>query len=410
MTAPRSSVHLVPPPASKPIDHGPGALVGWNGFRAPTDFADSPLSRALREQPILLGLFLPIQAGGWTNSTLPRTTDWSFEYNKALVLRAEELGFDLVFALSQWLPKGGYGGVFDGQALDSFTAIAALAALTKKIMLISTLHVLYGPWHPLHLAKFGATLDHITGGRWGINVVTGHRAVEHEMFGWDRIEHDRRYELAAEFVEVLQRLWQDTENFSFKGESSWAMEGGFVTPKPTYGRPILVNATGSEAGFAFAGRYSDIVFVTSPAGSDIDSALEALPAHTERVKNAARAVGREVKTLLNPLVIARPTEKEAWALADAIVAHVNTASPKGFSTFNSDAQAWKGREGRADPYAKIGGNIYIVGTPEQVVDQFQGLKQAGIDGLQLSFFDFKEDLEIFGAEVLPLMRQAGLRN
>ncbi len=184
---------------------------------APTDFPESPLSRAL-QQPVLLGVFLPIQAGGWTQSTLPRTTDWSFEYNKNLTLSAEALGFDLVFALSQWLPKGGYGGVFDGNALDSFVAVAAMAAVTTRIMLISTMHVLYGPWHPLHLAKFGATLDHISGGRWGINVVTGHRAIEHEMFGWQQIEHDRRYALASEFIEVLQRLWSETENYSFKGQ------------------------------------------------------------------------------------------------------------------------------------------------------------------------------------------------
>jgi len=391
------------------IEHKPGSIVGVPSFKAPTDFPQSPLSRALAE-PVLLGLFLPIQAGGWTNSTLERSTDWSFEYNKNLTLKAEELGFDLVFALSQWLPKGGYGGVFNGQALDSFTTIAALAALTKKIMLISTIHVLYGPWHPLHLAKFGATLDHITGGRWGINVVTGHRAVEHEMFGWNRIEHDRRYELASEFIEVLQRLWQDDENFSFEGQSSWKLGGGYVSPKPNFGRPVLVNATGSDAGIAFAARYSDIIFVTSPAGSDIESALESLPAHTKRVKDAALGVGRTVKTLLNPLVISRPTEKEAWALADAIVAHADTRTPKGFQTFNSDAHAWKGREGRNDPYAKIGGNVYIVGTPEQVVERFQGLKDAGIDGLQLSFFDFKEDLDNFGENILPLMKQAGLRN
>lgn len=391
------------------IEHKPGSIVGVPYFAAPTDYPLSPLSQALK-QPLLLGLFLPIQAGGWTNSTLERSTDWSFEYNKNLTLKAESLGFDLVFALSQWLPKGGYGGVFNGQALDSFTTIAALAGLTKKIMLISTIHVLYGPWHPLHLAKFGATLDHITGGRWGINVVTGHRAVEHEMFGWNRIEHDRRYELAAEFVEVLQRLWQDDENFSFEGQSSWKLGGGYVTPKPLFGRPVLVNATGSEAGIAFAGRYSDIVFITSPAGSDIKSALESLPAHIKRVKDAAIGVGRKVRTLLNPLVISRPTEKEAWALADDIVAHADTRTPLGFQSFNSDAEAWKGREGRNDPYAKVGGNIYIIGTPEQVVEQFQGLKDAGVDGLQLSFFDFKDDLDNFGENILPLMQQAGLRN
>ncbi|MFX5680462.1 LLM class flavin-dependent oxidoreductase, partial [Acinetobacter baumannii] len=83
----------------------------------------------------------------------------------------------------------------------------------------------------------------------------------------------------------------------------------FVTPKPNFGRPVLVNATGSDAGIAFAGRYSDIVFITSPAGSDIDSALQALPAHTSRVKAAAIDVGRKVRTLINPMVVVRETEK-----------------------------------------------------------------------------------------------------
>lgn len=68
-------------------------------FASPLDFPDSPLSQAFA-QPILLGLFLPIQAGGWSASTLPRSTDWRFDYNKDLVLKAEDLGFDLVFALS----------------------------------------------------------------------------------------------------------------------------------------------------------------------------------------------------------------------------------------------------------------------------------------------------------------------
>lgn len=389
--------------------HRPGAIVGWERFAAPTDFPDSPLSQALK-QPVLLGLFLPIQAGGWSASTLPRSTDWGYDYNKDLVLAAEALGFDLVFALSQWLPKGGYGGVFNGDALDSFMTTAALTAVTKRIMLISTIHVLYGPIHPLHLAKYAATLDHISRGRWGINVVTGHRAVEHEMFGSQRIEHDRRYELAAEFLEVVQRLWSDTGNWSFKGESPWKLDGAFVSPKPRYGRPTLVNATGSDAGIAFAARYSDIIFVTSPSGSSFASAIESLPAHTARVKQAARDVGREVRTLLNPMVISRETERETWDYHDAIVAHIDNDPKASFNRFDSDAHAWRGRVGVDAPKRRaIGGNVEVIGTPEQVVEQFVQLRRAGVDGLQLSFFDFKPDLEFFGDRILPLMKQAGLR-
>ena len=130
-------------------------------FREPGDIPESPLARVL-QQPFLLGLFLPIQDGGWTPSTLPRTTTWAFDYNAALAKRAEELGFDLVFGLAQWTPKGGHGGEIRYReiSIDSFMTVAALAPITSRILLISTIHVLYGPWHPMHLAKFGATLDH----------------------------------------------------------------------------------------------------------------------------------------------------------------------------------------------------------------------------------------------------------
>ncbi|MFP4848783.1 LLM class flavin-dependent oxidoreductase [Paraburkholderia sp. BR14264] len=376
--------------------------------RSPVEFNDSPVARAL-EQPLLLGLFLPIQAGGWSASTLPRTTDWNFDYNLALVQKAESLGFDLVFALSQWLPKGGYGGVFNGQALDSFMSLAAMTARTERIILVATSHVLYGPWHPLHFAKFSATLDHISKGRWGINVVTGHRAVEHEMFGWQRIEHDRRYDLAGEFLDAVQQLWSQPENFSFVPElSSWKLDKAFVTPKPQYGRPLLVNATGSDAGIDFAARYSDVVFITSPAGSEIEAALTALPAHTARVKATAAKYGRKVRTLINPMVICRDTEAEALAYRDAIVAHGDEGS---FHRFDSDAHAWRGNaEQRNQAAARaVGGNISIVGSPQQIAEYIVRLHRAGIDGVQLSFFDFQPDLDFFGARVLPLLREAGLR-
>src|SRR6195952_2639698 len=169
-------------------------------LKGPFDFSDSPLSRAAR-QPLLLGVFLNLQ--DINISSYPTSNSWTFDYNVDIVRQAEALGFELAFSRTQWLPKGGY----DGEAsLDAFVALGAMAAITKNILLISTIHVLYGPIHPLHLAKYGATLDHISKGRWGINIVTGHRAVEHEMFGWDRIEHDTRYELAGELFDVVQRL------------------------------------------------------------------------------------------------------------------------------------------------------------------------------------------------------------
>jgi FMNH2-dependent dimethyl sulfone monooxygenase len=378
---------------------------------SPTDYPQSPLSQALR-QPVLLGLFLPIHHGGWSSSNLPRTTDWSFDYNAKLTQKAEKLGFDLVFGYSTWQPKDGQGPTRTEAGLDAFIATASLAAITSRILLISTIHVLYEPWHPIHLAKFGATLDHISKGRWGINVVTGHRAYEHELFGWSQIEHDRRYELADEFVTILKRLWSETENFSYKSQSSWQFKDAYISPRPLYGRPILVNATGSDAGIEFAGRHSDIVFITSPAGGDIESALSSLPAHTARVKQSAIANGRLVRTLLNPLIVVRETEKEAEEYAQAIIDHADYESIAGRSRVSSDAHAWRGHKKgnlRHDVGSAIGGNVQLIGSPEQITEQLLQLNKAGVDGFQLAFYDFEPDLDFFGKRVLPLLKQAGLR-
>ena len=108
--------------------------------------------------------------------------------------------------------------------------------------------MLFGPWHPLHLAKFGATIDHISGGRWGINVVTGYAPREARMFGGEHVEHDRRYEMAGEFTDILCRLWGETEDLTLQGKF-WSLEKAFVTPKPRFGRPSPGECDG------FSGRY-----------------------------------------------------------------------------------------------------------------------------------------------------------
>ncbi|KAK1544575.1 methanesulfonate monooxygenase [Colletotrichum paranaense] len=384
---------------------------GGPELKGPLDFQDSPLRKASR-QPLLLGLFLNLQDINF--STHPTTNTWTFDYNVALVRRAEQLGFELAFSRTQWLPKGGY----DGEAsLDAFVALGAMAAVTESILLISTMHVLYGPLHPLHIAKYGATLDHIAKGRWGINVVTGHRAVEHEMFGRQRIEHDQRYRMAGELFDVVNSLWNETENISYEGKvSPWRVENAWITPKPQFGRPILVNATGSPAGIEFAARYSDLIFITSPGMAHIDSALETLPAHIANIRAAVEAQGRSgVKIIINPIIVSKDTPEEAWAYAESIAEGAKIqAGTKKFGTANgaydSDAHAWRGRKDAKDNKGlNLGGNIEIIGSPEQVVEQLDALHKVGIDGVQINFYDFAPDLEYFGEKILPLLKDAGLR-
>ncbi len=375
---------------------------------APVQFPDSPLSRVIR-QPLILGLFLPVQSGGWSASLLPRTTNWTFDYNAALTRRAEQLGFDLVFGLAQWTSKGGYGGIskYREDSLDPFIAVTALSAITERILLISTIHVLFGPCHPLHVAKFGATIDHISSGRWGINVVTGYSPREARMFGGHHIEHDRRYEMAGEFTDMLCRLWGASDDLTLQG-TFWSLEKAFVTPKPRFGRPVLVNATGSQAGIEYAATHSDLVFITSPAGHEIDAALAALPAHNAVIKAAGAKHGRELRTIINPMIVCRETDSEAQRYHQAILDAADRGAIEGFVAHQrgGDAVAWKAH---GDTHRALGGNIQIIGSPDHVVDKLIGLKRAGCDGIQIAFFDFAPDLEFFGNAVLPLMCQAGLR-
>jgi len=151
------------------------------------------------------------------------------------------------------------------------------------------------------------------------------------------------------------------------------------------------------------------VFITSPAGVNIGQALESVPPLAQRLRHSAEQCGRRVRTVINPIVMCRATEREAWAYHDAIVAHVDPTHR--YDSFDSDAHAWRGRDATdAVKRRAIGVNLHVVGSPDQVVDQFVQLRAAGCDGFQLSFYDFQPDLEFFGAHVLPLMKQAGLRH
>jgi dimethylsulfone monooxygenase len=375
---------------------------------SPLSFSDSPIAQAMK-QPMLLGLFLPIQSGGWSPSTLPRTTTWEYDYNARIAKRAEDFGFDLLFGLAQWTGKGGMGGEmrFREQSLDPFITATSLASVTSKIILISTIHVLYGSWHPLYLAKCGATIDHISKGRWGVNIVTGFVPSEARMFGRDQLPHDRRYVMATEFVDMLQALWASDDNISHDGQF-WQMIEAYVTPKSDYGRPLLVNATGSSAGIAYAAKHSDLVFITSPGGGHFDAAVAALPEHIAEIKGAARKLGREVKTIINPMVICRSTTRKAQDYYDAIVEKADLGAIEGHvgRRVAGDAQGWKTDLGA---YRAVGGNMQIVGSPDEIVDKFVKLKQAGCDGVQLTYFDFEPDLAYFGQEIIPRMKQAGLR-
>ena len=375
---------------------------------SPSAFPESPLSR-IAAQPMMIGLFLPTQTGGFSQSTLPRGTRWDFEYNKQLTLTAENYGFDFVFGLQQWVQKGGFGGEINYREnfLDPFITTVALGALTKSIVTISTVHILYGSWHPLHLARFAATADHITGGRFGLNIVTGYDAKEPLMFGMNRIDHDRRYEQADEFTAVMEDLWAGEENLTFDGDY-YHLDGAYISPRPRFGRPILVSASASPAGFSYAARHSDIVFTSSPAGAVFENAIVALPEHVKQIKQAFTKTGRTGKVIIFPMVVCKPTRAEAYAYRDAIVDQADLGSIAAYSNRHAkgDAHGWL-QHVPADRV--LGGHIQIVGDPDDVAKAIAQLHEADLDGVQIGFYDYGPDLDFFAEAVLPRLEKLGLR-
>jgi dimethylsulfone monooxygenase len=376
--------------------------------RSPLSFPDSPLSQAVK-QPMMLGLFLPTQTGGFSQSTLPRSTRWEFDYNRDLTLTAERYGFDFVFGLQQWLGKGGFGGEtrYRENFLDPFISTVAIGALTTRIITISTVHILYGHWHPLHLARFGATADHISHGRFGLNIVTGYDQREPLMFGMTRIQHDERYQRADEFSSIMEDLWAGDENLTYNGRF-YQLEGAYVSPRPAYGRPILVSASASPAGFEYAAEHSDIVFTSSPAGADFDGAIDALPAHTAQIRAAYAKTGRAPKIIIFPLIVCKKTRAEALAYREAIVSHPDSDSISAYFARHTagDAHGWK----QHDASDRIlGGHLQIAGSPQDVADAIERLKLAGFDGIQIGFYDYGPDLDFFAEHVQPLLAERGLR-
>jgi len=120
--------------------------------------------------------------------------------------------------------------------------------------------------------------------------------------------------------------------------------------------------------------------------------------------------------VINPIIISRDTPNEAEAYAQSIVDgkpkqdNVQTFSNTSAKAYDSDAHAWRGRKDAKNKQGYgLGGNIEIIGSPEQVVEQLVALHRLGIDGVQLSFYDFKLDLQYFGEKILPLLEKAGLR-
>jgi alkanesulfonate monooxygenase SsuD/methylene tetrahydromethanopterin reductase-like flavin-dependent oxidoreductase (luciferase family) len=152
--------------------------------------------------PLKLGLFMPNCSYAYSISSRKQDLDdWTYESNLRIALRAEEMGFELLFPVAKWR---GYGGVTNylGTSLETMTWASALLTRTSRIKIFSTVHVPL--FHPVVTAKMGVTLDHLSQGRWGLNVVSGWSEREFGMMGIEVMPH-------AETVSAHSGLYRNSQ-------------------------------------------------------------------------------------------------------------------------------------------------------------------------------------------------------
>src|SRR3984885_57282 len=155
-----------------------------------------------------------------------------------LARMADEAGIDFLLPIGRWK---GYGGDTDyqGGTLETITWGAGLLASTKRIPVFGTVHAPL--FNPVIAAKEMVTADHIGEGRFGLNIVVGWNEGEFEMFGVEQREHDVRYEYAQEWIDAINLIWSDQDDFDFQGKY-FNMKGVRGKPKPYAGtRPLMMN-------------------------------------------------------------------------------------------------------------------------------------------------------------------------
>jgi FMNH2-dependent dimethyl sulfone monooxygenase len=338
---------------------------------------------------------------GSVHTSAPDAYEATWENSLRAARAADAAGFEALLALARW--KAVAPGPMDhrgGIVLDPFTWAAGIAMGTRYSAVFATSHA--PTVHPLIVAKQSATIDHISGGRFGLNVVGGWNRREFDMFGLTLAEHDARYDYLDEWMEVLERLWSGTEEFDFAGKFL-NLKGAMSMPQPIQQpRPVIMNAGISRRGQQFACQHADCCFVAPGLGK----------AEIEGYKTMAREeFGREVGVWMQVPIAQRNTRQEAEDYLNYFaVQHEDTPTVDAWlAGMAKESRSLNDEQARFSRLTVAVGGTPIVGDATDVADEITALSELGVDGILISWFDFDDGLKRFTEGVLPLLEKRGLR-
>ncbi len=349
-----------------------------------------------------LGVFLPNGQNGYILSERSPQYLPTFGHMLAITQEAERLELDFILSMIKYRGFEGSTGYWSS-CLDSIALTAGLAAATSRIDLYATVPVL--GVHPAIAARMIATLEDISAGRSGVNIVTGWNRPEYSQMGlWPSQDyHNRRYELTEEYIGIMRALWRHG-HVTHHGEFFQLDD---CRCAPTAAREIpIVSAGQSPKGIEFTARHAEYNFVFGGAAK--------LKRISEPLRRAADAAGRQVGMLALVCIIAARTDAEAADRCQDIVAGAdreaiaNVIRSASMDT-NPAGTSQQFLEGLNAPVEE--GNLAFMGFPvihgsyATVAAKITALERdVGVDGLLMTFPDFVPGVRSFGEHVLPQLR------
>ena len=375
--------------------------------------ADSPTAAPSVTNPVLtsenrlkLGLFGLNGAASMTTAPEATTGDWP--YSVRVSRMADAAGFEANVPYARW--KGYVESLPThptGIALDCYTWAAGTSQVVDRSAIFTTSHV--PTMHPVAAAKACATIDQMSGGRLGLNVVAGWNKPELDMFGSTWREHDDRYDQAAEWIDIVKRLWTADEAFDYEG-TYYQIKRGVSLPHPLQKPfPPIMNAGGSERGRQFAAKYSDLAFVLVHSDK-----MDEAKAQTDLYRRIAwEDYGRKIQVWTFAYVVVRDTDQEAQDFVNyyAVEKGDQVALNGWMQLQGSMTKLMSPEQLEKFRYRFLAGQggYELVGTPDRIVERVANLSKAGIDGVLLFGVGMDDIVRRWCADVMPRLVQAGLR-
>ncbi len=412
---------------------------------------------------ILTGFFFNPQGDNrmsWRYPSAPTHEIFTLEYYQKLVLAAEQAGLDAVFLadhVSIWDSYPSNIASYANARLEPITLLSALAAVTKRIGLFSTISASYS--EPYNVARMLASLDHISKGRAGWNVVTSGMNEEAMNYGRDaRIEHSSRYKRAEEYATLVKALWDSWEDDALtinkqSGEFAdpskvhkvdhrgeyFKVRGPLNVPRPLQGHPIIIQAGSSTDGRDLAAKHADLNFTLLRSIEEgqqyradyndrlasfgrTPKSLKILPGILPIVAGSAAEL-EEKKRLLESLVPYQVAIDlvSSWVGMDLSGLDLDALLPElpDESTFDGQrTNLVKVKQYQSEGLtlrqistivASAGSAPIVGGTPKEIADELEAWFRAGAaDGFALMFPTIPEDWDRFLEEVMPELKRRGL--